>query len=121
MCNLVTLPLTLTELSNIVVFLSHFGPSGKLLCLWNTKKLTQHTHSNIPNIFDHWTDPVVHLFLGSKELHGWDENFSHSLTFPMPRTRLLAGLIRYNLNWSPLSTSSSLQIQFDRMDGCRKF
>ena len=74
MCNLVTLPLTLTELSNIVVFLSHFGPSGKLLCLWNTKKLTQHTHSNIPHIFDHWADPVVHLLLlKSSMAKDWEE------------------------------------------------
>ena len=41
----------------------YLGPIFKSLWLWITDKLTQHAHSNIPHIFDHWADPVVHLLL----------------------------------------------------------
>ena len=39
------------------------GPSGKLLCLWQTSKNIKHMHSIIPYMFDCWTDPVAHLLL----------------------------------------------------------
>ena len=34
------------------------GPSGKLLLIWQTKKLCI---ANVPYTFDYWADPVVHL------------------------------------------------------------
>ena len=38
-------------------------PSGKLLCLWQTKKIMQHMLDNIPYTFDCGADQVVHLLL----------------------------------------------------------
>ena len=34
------------------------GPSGKLLCFKQTKKIR-----SFPCMFDYWVDPVVHLLL----------------------------------------------------------
>ena len=35
------------------------------------QKIMQHMHSNIPNMFECWADPVVHLLLLPKEVHVW--------------------------------------------------
>ena len=40
---------------------AHIGPSGKLWCLWQTIKIMQHMHGNIPYMLDCWANPVVHL------------------------------------------------------------
>ena len=40
-----------------------FGPSGKLLCLWQIKKVYVALDCTIPYMFDYWADPVVYLLL----------------------------------------------------------
>ena len=42
------------------------GPSCKLLCFWQTKKIMQHIF-----MFDCWVNPVVHLLLLKSTMH-WD-------------------------------------------------
>ena len=39
------------------------GPSDKLLCLRQTKKIMHHMHSIIPYTFDCWADAGNHLLL----------------------------------------------------------
>ena len=34
---------------------------GELLCFWQTPKIMQHKHHNIPYMIDCWADPFVHL------------------------------------------------------------
>ena len=50
------------------------GPSRKVLCLCQATKCMQHKYVIIPYyMFDYWADPVVHLLLLPKELHGGDD------------------------------------------------
>ena len=46
------------------------GPSRKLLCLCQTAKIMQRMCGIIQHMFDCWADPVVHLLIPTKELHG---------------------------------------------------
>ena len=51
------------------------GPSGKLLCLRQNKKL-QHMYGNIPYLFDFWADPSLLLMLANNlcTLIGWSSS-----------------------------------------------
>ena len=40
------------------------GPSKKLMCVYDkSKKIMQHMHGIIPQLFDFWANPVAHLLL----------------------------------------------------------
>ena len=54
------------------------GPSGTLLCFWQTLKSMQHMHGNIPYMFDCQAHLVVHLLLLKSSM--W-EQFLWSIMF----------------------------------------